>query len=186
MPPARQLPAASPMPIVSGPSPASMAELRAATLALKAVDKGLRKDMNQATRETLNPIWREALAGNASTSIEQALLVKGARVAAGNPPRMIASASKRALNKRSTLVADRHGRAFEFGSKDQEGYKAYTRKNRTGSGTHQVKRRTSRQLPAYKPQGRVIFPAVADTMPRMVSLWASIILRKVYEAFEGK
>lgn len=174
------------MPIVTGPSPASMAELRAATLALKAVDKDLRREMNQATRDTLNPIWREALAGNASTTIEQALLVKGARVAAGNPPRMIASASKRPLNKRSTLVADRHGRAFEFGTKDREKVQTYTRKNRGGSGSHQVTRRTRRQLPAFKPQGRVIFPAVADTMPRMVSLWASIILRKVYEAFEGK
>lgn len=174
------------MAIVAGPSPASLAELRAATLALKAVDKELRRDMNAAVRDQLNPIWRESLAGKASTSLETKLLVKGARVAAGNPPRMIASSSKRTVSKRSTLVADKHGRAFEFGTKEPEKYRTYTRKNRGGSGSHQVTRRTRRQLPAYKPQGRVIFPAVADTMPRMVSLWASLILKKVYDAFEGK
>lgn len=163
-----------------------MAELRAVTLALKAVDKETRSAINKATRDTLNPVWRGALASNAATPMESALLVKGARVAAGNPPRMIASNSKRAIKKQSTLTADRYGRAFEFGSKNRDAYGTYTRKNRGGSGTHQVTRRTARQLPEFKAQGRVIFPAVAEVAPRMVSLWAGIILKKVYDAFEGK
>lgn len=174
------------MPIVTGPSPASMAELRAVTLALKAVDKETRSAINKATRDTLNPVWRGALASNAATPLESALLVKGGRVAAGNPPRMIASNSKRPVSKGSTLTADRYGRAFEFGTKDQNKYGTYTRKNRGGGGTHQVTRRTARQLPAYRSQGRVIFPAVAEVAPRMVSLWAGLIIRKVYDAFEGK
>lgn len=172
---------------MSGPSPASLAELRAATLALKTVDKDLRKAMNQATRDQLNPIWREALAGNVSTPLQTAILVKGARVAAGNPSRLFASASKRPAVKGSALVPDRYGRAWEFGTKDRDRYQTYTRKNRgAGGGTHEVTRRTRRQLPEFRKQGRVVYPAVADTMPRMVSLWASIVIKKVYDAFEGK
>lgn len=173
------------MPVVTGPSPESLAELRAVTLALKAADKDLKKKISQTTRETLNPIWRETLASNASSPLEQAVLVKGARVAAGNPPRLIAASSKRAAVKGSTLVPDRYGRSFEFGTKNPNGYSTYTRKSRNG-GSHQVKRRAARQLPEFKAQGRVIFPAVADTMPRMVSLWAGLIVKHIYDAFEGK
>lgn len=170
---------------MAGPSPASLAELRAATLALKAADKDLRRAINQTTRDQINPIWRGALAGNASTPLETALLVKGARVQAGNPARLIAANSKRPAVKGSTLVPDRYGRAFEFGTKEPNKYGTYTRRSRNG-GSHQVTRRTRRQLPSFRPQGRVIFPAVAETMPRMVSLWAGLIVKKVYDAFEGK
>lgn len=174
------------MAVAAGPSPASLAELRAAALALKNVDKELRRSMNQATRDTLNPIWRETLAAKAGTDLQRAVLVKNGRVAAGNPPRMIASASKRPAFKGSSLVPDRYGRSFEFGTKDQSKRTTYTRKNRRGGGTHQVTRRTRAQLPAFRAQGRVIFPAVAETVPRMTALWAGLILRKVYDAMEGK
>jgi hypothetical protein len=41
-------------------------------------------------------------------------------------------------------------------------------------------------MPAAKRSGRIVYPAFAAVMPRMVSLWVSLIARKFYDAFEGK
>lgn len=173
------------MVIKAGPTPASLAELQAVVLAFKVMDRELRSDVNKATRETLNPMWRGLLAANAATPMQQQLLAKGARVAAGNPPRLLAATSKRPIKRGSTLTADRYGRAWEFGSKSQGDYSTYTRRSRNGR-SHQVRRRTRAQLPSYVASGRVVFPAVAEAMPRMVSLWTQIAMRKSYEAFESR
>jgi len=160
-----------------------MRELQAAVLGMKAMDKELRSEVNKATREQANPIWRAELAGNASTTMDQLVLVKGGRVAAGNPPRLIGAPSRRALS--GGLVPDEEAKGFEFGVNDRNAEKTYTRRSRNG-GSHQVTRRTRRQMPERAPRGRVIWPAVAETMPRLVSLWTQTIVRKVYEKFEGK
>lgn len=172
------------MPIKSGPTPESLAELKAATLAVKLMDRDMRRSVDQATREHVTGMWQGELAGNSSTIMDDRVLVKGARVAAGNPPRLIAAASKRALA--DGLVPDRHGRSFEFGAKDREAKTTYTRRNRHSGGSHQVSRRTKRHLPQFTSSGRVVFPAVASTMPRAISLWTQLIMRKVYDAFGDK
>ena len=171
------------MPIKSGPTPESMAELQAAVLAMKVMDKELRSDVNKETRSQGNDIWRRELAGNASTTMDQLVLVKGGRVAAGNPPRLLGATSRRPLS--GGLVPDSRGKGFEFGTKDRDKFKTYDRRSKNG-GSHKVSRRTRRQLPEFTAQGRVIWPAVASTMPRMVSLWTQTIVRKVHEKFEGK
>jgi hypothetical protein len=172
------------MVLKAGPSPESLAELRATVLAMKLMGKTLRSEVNKATREQGNEIFRGLINTRAGTKLDQAVLAKGARVAAGNPPRLIAASSKRAV-RGGTLVPDRTGRSFEFGTKDQEAFKTYERKSRNG-GTHTVTRRTRRQLPSFQQSGRVIFPAVADAMPRLVSLWVQLVARKTLDAFEGK
>lgn len=168
----------------AGPTPESLAQTKAAVLAIKNMDRSLRKDIDQATREQVTGMWQGELAGNSSTIMDDRVLVKGARVAAGNPPRLIAAASRRPIG--AGLVPDRHGRSFEFGTNDREKKTTYTRRDRRSGGTHQVTRRTRRQLPQYTKSGRVVFPAVASTMPRAISLWTQLIFRKFYDAIEGK
>jgi hypothetical protein len=171
-------------PIKAGPTPESLKELQVAVLAVKVMDKDLKRSIDQATREQVTGMWQGELAGNSSTIMDDRVLVKGARVAAGNPPRLIASASRRPIG--AGLVPDRHGRSFEFGTKDREKQTTYTRTNRRNAGSHQVTRRTRRQLPDFTKSGRVVFPAVASTMPRAISLWTQLIMRKVYDAFGDK
>ena len=171
------------MPIKAGPSPESLRELQAVTLAMKAMDKELRSDINAATRDKVNPLWRGLLAMNATTTMDDLVLVKGGRVAAGNPPRLIAASSRRPL--RAGLVPDRQGKGFEFGTTDRDFQRTYDRRSKKG-GSHKVTRHTRRQLPEYTPKGRVVWPAVADAMPRVISLWTQLIMRKVYDKFEGK
>lgn len=162
------------------PSVESLAEFKAAALALKAASKELRSDISKATRATVGPIWKEEVAERAGAHImAQKVLTKGARVAAGNPSRAIAGSSRRPLS--GGLIPDQSGRPFEFGSTNREAKKSY--RVTRGGKTFTVKRRTRRQLPPFRKGGYVVFPAWRDTAPRMVSLYTQLIMKKVYEAF---
>jgi hypothetical protein len=152
--------------------------LRAVALGLKATDKQTKADIAKATRTTLNPIWTEAISRRAGRSrMDTAVFGKGARIAAGNPSRAVAASSRRSLS--GGFIPDRDGKAMEFGA-DREKKTTYDRKG------HSVTRRTRRGLPAPNRRGRVVYPAWADTAPRMVSLWVQIAVRNFHEALEKK
>lgn len=155
-------------------------ELRAAASAVKVARRDIVNDIARATRETMNPVWRDAVARRARTSVDTAVLAKGARIVAGNPPSMVAATSKRKLP--GGLVPAEDWQALEFGA-DRDKVTTYTRRGHGGS-THQVTRHTARQLPARAPKGRVVYQAVREMGPRLAALWVSIVVRKFAEAFE--
>lgn len=164
------------------PSVRSSAALRAAALALRAADKDLRKQINTATREQGNVIWRDEIESHARTKLDRLVLVKGARIKAGNPAQAIAASSRRPLS--DGLVPDTDAAPFEFGTYNQARRKTYQRTSRSGRRSS-VTRATRMQVPrpAGKGSGRVVYAAWSATGPRLVSLWAQIIYRSVYEAF---
>jgi hypothetical protein len=167
------------------PSARTVPLLRAVVLALKAAPKEMRADINKGTRDTLNPIWREAIATHANGSrMDNLVFGKGARVAAGNPSRAIAASSRRALRPGTNpFIPDVMGRALEFGA-DRGKTSTYTRK---GKGkAHSVTRRTTTGLPARNRRGRVVYPAFAEVAPRMVSLWTQTVVRVLHESFEKR
>lgn len=159
--------------------------LRAAVLAVKAANRDLRRDINAATRETMNPEWRRAVADNLNgrDHFTTRLLDNGVRIAAGNPPAAKAAQSKRGIGKSRRLTPAQHYALAEFGASNTERTSTYSRRSRNG-GSHTVTRRTRRGLPARNPRGRVIYPAFAEIAPRMVSLWVQLIVRKYHEALE--
>lgn len=167
------------------PSVKSRAEFRAAALAFRAADKDLRRAINKATRDAGNIIWRDEVARAASTKMDRLVLVKGARIKAGNPAQAIGASSRRPL--RDGLIPDKHYAGFEFGSRRRNAATTYTRRSKNG-GTHKVTRRTREQLPGKPSQGtgRVIYKAWYRSGPRLVSLWTQTIFRHVYEAFGEK
>ena len=156
-------------------------EVRAAILTMKRVTRDLRSDINRATREKMNPVWRGLVQVNATYKMDGLVLAKGARIKAGNPPVAMAATSRRRL--RGGLVPAEHWHAYEFGSARHR--TTYTRRSKNG-GSHQVTRVTTNQLPRRVPSGRVVFPSMAEIGPRLASLWVQLIVRKVMDASEGK
>jgi hypothetical protein len=161
--------------------------LRAVALGLKASDKAIKRDISATTRTTLNPIWREAIATHAAGSrMDYKVFGTGARVAAGNPSKAVAASSRRGLRKgKNPLIPNELGRMMEFPPGADLKATTYQRKSAKG-GTHSVTRHTMRGLPARRKGGRVVYPAWADTAPRMVSLWVQIVVRNLHEALEEK
>lgn len=173
--------------MVVGPSARAVPLLRATVLALKQLDKPVKKQIADQTRTTMNPAWREAIATKAAGSRQDfAVFGKGARVAAGNPARLVSTASRRPLRKGTNgFVPNTHGRFLEFPSGVPGKYVQYSRASKNG-GRHTVRRRTMAGLPPRKSGGRVVYPAVAEVMPRFVSLWVQIVVRNIHESLEGK
>ena len=151
-------------------------------LSLKLIPRDVRNDINKTTRAALNPEWRESVNYYASTTMDKKVLAKGARIKPGNPVILTAATSKKALS--GGLVPDSvTARAFEFGAEDRESVTGYDRRNRSGSGSHTVRRHTKRQMPR-RNTGRVVYRAAGEMLPRMTSLWVQIIVRKIYEAHD--
>lgn len=174
-------------------------ELQAAVLAMKAADKDLKRAINQATRETMNPVWKSMVTAHLGGTdvMTSRMLDNGVRIAGGNPARAMAAQSSKRIGSGRGLVPREDYAGWEFGA-DRMAYSRYERKNpfrpvhdgrkRRGdpSGTHVVVRRTQLHMPRRTPKGRVVYPAFAEIGPRMVSLWVQLIVKKYHDAAEGK
>lgn len=156
-------------------------ELKAASFALKGMQRDLRNEINRATTKTIGPVWKQQVASKARTRTDQAVLVKGARLSGGNPPTLYAANSKRRM--RGGLVPVEQWKGWEFGSKSRNNKRKYTSTSPKGK-RHQVTRRTSRQMPPHAPKGRVVYPAFAETAPRLAALWTQLVVKKTFEALE--
>lgn len=159
-------------------------ELQAVVLALKAMNRDLRNAINRATTAELGPLWKSVVQLNAQRKMDSLVLAKGARVAGGNPPRLLAAQSTRGIGPGKRLVPAAGYAGYEFGAL-RNTYSQYERKSKSG-GKHAVARRTMRNLRPRNPKGYVVYPALADFAPRLASLWVQLVMRKTYEAFEGK
>lgn len=157
-------------------------ELRAVVLAFKALDRTLKRDINAQTRAVLGPVWQQEVAARLRTPMDSLVLGAGVRVKAGNPPVVQAATSRKAIGGRLRPANDWQG--WEFGS---EGYRrtTYDRRSKNG-GTHTVTRNTMTQMPPRYRTGRVAYPALAATAPRMAALWVQTVVRAVHLAAEGK
>lgn len=167
----------------SGLSVGDAPELQAAVLALRTADREVRNAIHRQTRATLNPLWRATVAAHARTPLDTAVLAKGARIATGNPPAFVAATSTRALS--GGLVPSDQWQAFEFGTHKRGKSRTYRTRSRNGNA-YTVTRQTANQLPRFAKGGRVVYPAMAETLPRAVSLWVQTIVRMYAHAAEGE
>lgn len=156
-------------------------ELQAVVLAMKAADRDLKRDINKATRDTMNPVWKSLVQANATRRLDGAVLTPGTRIAGGNPPAAVAANSRRTM--RGGMVPAAWWHAVEFGA-NRNKVTTYTRRSPKGK-THKVTRHTARQLPQRTRGGRVIHPAFAELNPRMASLWAQIVVKKYLDAADA-
>lgn len=154
--------------------------LRATVLVMKNLERPVVREINNRTRTTLNPLWKGLVSTHASYAADTAVLAKGVRIRAGNPPAAIAASSRRKL-RGGLIPADQYA-VREFGG-NRDHVRKYTRRSKRG-GTHQVTRHTARQLPPRYRKGRVVFPAFAEFAPRAVSLWVQTVVRTVMEGIE--
>lgn len=172
------------MPVIQ-PSAQTVPLLKGVVLALKTMDKDVRNDITRTARSVISPEWVKAVEAKTAGMplIDQRVLGKGARVTGGNPVRLVASTSKRALS--GGLVPNDNSRGFEFGTDQRDKTSTYAR-TYPGGKRHQVTRRAGRHLPNRVRTGRAVFPAVAEVLPRFTSLWVQIVVRKIHEAAEKR
>lgn len=155
-------------------------QLRAVVLAVKGARREIRNDLNKSARTVMNEPWRTEVTSRAKTKLDRAVIPKGARIVAGNPPVAVAATATRKM--RGGLVPATQWHAVEFGA-DHSRKTTYTGRTPAG-GTYKVTRHTTRQLPARARRGRIAHAAFADIAPRLVSLWIQTVVRTFAEALE--
>lgn len=157
-------------------------ELRATIVALRSVGPDLRKAMYKATRETVGQMWKGELAGNAATSIERAVLVKGARVRTGlDGFTLLAATSRRPLSG-GLIPSDSYAGA-EWGATPRS--KEVTMTSRRG---RRFTRRQiiNRQFRRRAHEGRVAMEAASTTGTKMVAAWVTAVVRTLAAAADGE
>lgn len=166
-----------PISISVGDAPA---ELRAAVLAMKRADKEIRSEISQDMRSVMSPEWKSEVTQGLTGAgrMEARMLLPGTRIAAGNPPTLIAASSSRRVG--NGLIPNEHAPGYEFGSHG-------TRiSDVTSSRGKKYKRHTTRHLPGYVKTGRVVYPAAARILPRVASYWVQSIIRAFMDAAETR
>lgn len=161
----------------------SSRELQGLIARLKTTDRETRKQIRQATKAAAGPIWTSALSEQLSTRLEARVLAKTGRVKVSDQNVTLTAASiGRSLPGGLSPKTDYH--VVEFGADRDEWvtYEARSSKGRPFS----VKRRTRRQLRPRKRTGYVVYPAAADAIPRLASLWVQTAVRTLHEIVEGK
>ena len=138
----------------------SSAEIRATLLAIKTLDRDLRKELRGRTRKLATVDWMGAMAGEATTTLENRVLVQTARISVSDQNVRIRSAGSSRPAASGGIVPREHGRGVEFGSRVP-------------------------QLRARRRQGYVFFPAAADMIPQLLALWVQTTVRTIAEALEA-
>lgn len=156
------------------------AEMKAAVLAMKRADAYVRREVSQRMKETMTPAWKQEVTNHLhGESMERAMILPGTRIAAGNPPQLIAANSKRTIGSGGGLTPDKHWKGWEFGAN----YNTLSRPMTSKNGKS-YKRHAMRHLPAKNKQGYVVYPAAAKILPRVASYWCQSVVKAFMDAAE--
>lgn len=158
-------------------------QLQAMLARIKELPADVRKELRVATKREAGPIWTEEVAGNVQTRAEGLAFGRTARVAVTDRGvRLQAARIGKGLSGGLDVKTQWH--ALEFGG-DRAVRRPVETTSKRGKAYRAV-RHTQRQLRPRLKTGHVVFPAVADTIPRILSLWFQTVARTGHEALEGK
>ena len=149
--------------------------LRDLAVALRAVDKETRSQINSATKSAASPIWTEETSGRAMTRLKSKVLAGTSRVGVTSANVILRAGGLTFPGK----SGDRMTGAAEFG-----GGAGKVITSRTKTGTVYSRRLGAVFGPPYR-NGSVVYPAAKDSIPRFASLWVQTARRTIHEALEG-
>jgi hypothetical protein len=158
-------------------------ELQAMLARIKELPAEVRKQVRVATKGAALPIWQESVGLHVQSRAEGLAFGRTARVAVTDRGVML-QAARVGKPLRGGLDPRTQWHALEFGGTPDtvRGVAMTSRKGRAYTAT----RHTQRQLRPRRRTGYVVFPAVADAVPRLFSLWLQTITRAGHEALEGR
>lgn len=161
----------------------SSRQLQAIIVAGKQAPRELQKRLRTETKAVVDPVWRKAVTEHASTRLEQRVLGQTARVAVSNQNVTLKAA---VVGKKLSggLNPKTQYHAAEFGA-EQGRFNTYSARSKRGH-RFDVRRRTTNQLRPLKRTGYVVYPAAADVIPRIASLWFQTAARQLHEIFEAR
>lgn len=150
-------------------------ELQAVRARAKELPRELASQLNKQTRAQAEPMWKEAVAARVETALEARVLANTARVSV--------------TRSNVTLKVAAIGRSLRGGAKPADIYAGVefgANREQQRPTQYAKKRHTQRQFKPRNRKGYVVYPAAADVIPRIASLWVQTAVRTTHEALEGK
>lgn len=136
--------------------------LAAAVVAYDRAPTEARRAVNKANRDAVS--WaRPIVTQRARTALDRAM-TSTVRVSAGQNLRIVMGSAGR---MRGGIAKKDLVRAVEFGA-DREAWRTVDGRSPKGR-PYRMRRRSMRQLPARVDDGRLLYPALPDIAPRLVS-----------------
>lgn len=161
----------------------SSKQLQAVIISTRNMDKEIRAQIRQHTRQMIRPEWERAMREHASTRLEHRVLAQTARVLVSDQ-NVTLRAAHIGKSLSGGLKASEHWHAVEMGS-SREHTRSY--QSHRGGTEFQIKNRhTTQQLRPRNKKGYVFFPAASNIIPRLAALWAQTAARTIHESFESR
>ncbi|MCA0377874.1 MAG: hypothetical protein LCH36_00335 [Actinobacteria bacterium] len=159
----------------------SSRELQALILSVRRANREIQGEIRKHTKTMITPEWRKALAEQSLTKVEQIVLVDTARVTVSNQ-----NVTLRAGGLAKKLSGG--AKAFEIAPQVEFGtpMKVIKYSGRRGTKRFPVTRRGNMQFRQVNKRGWVVYPAVAQILPRLAALWVQTAVRTFAEAIEKK
>lgn len=160
----------------------SSPELQAAILGMKSLEREVRKQTRQGIKAMAQPAWQESVNGNTVTRLEARVLGATARAAVSDQNVQLQSARiGRSLSggaKPADIVA---GAEFGAGARARR-IDATSKRGKP----YRYTRITTAQFRRRNRSGYVVYPAAAQTIPRIASMVVQTVVRSFHEAIEGR
>ncbi len=151
--------------------------LQGVILTLKGSERAIAAEMRKRTRSMVEPEWRNELAQNSITRMENIALVNTARVTVSNQNvQLKAGQLAKKLSGGGRVWEVSH--LVEFGA-DPEWERPAT--SVKGKG---FRRRMGSRFRPRNMKGYVVYPAAADLIPRVAALWVQTVVRTFHELVE--
>lgn len=159
----------------------SNSQLLAVLRGLRNLDRETKKHLRANLKKMVQTEWQAELAARASTRTEQRVLVGTARAAVSDQNVRLKSASI--------------GRSLSGGLKPSESYgpvefgapKRVKTVRSTRRGTpYRTTRDVNAPMRAPNRRGYVVFPTLANIVPRVLAMYTQTFMRAIHEALEGK
>lgn len=161
-------------------------ELQAAVLALKVIDRDLRKEVIKRTRELILKDWDSAVADEISTKggdiYATRLTMRNTRVKVGTQGFALQAATRGTKATSGGLISSKHYYLAEFGADK----KVVPVNGRRGATSYQYKRTVNTGFQRRVKNGRYAYKAAGKMMTRAIALYTQTTIQMVYAAFEGK
>jgi hypothetical protein len=162
----------------------SLDALDATVKGLQVIDKTVQKEIRDQTKKLGEGEWQQLvgqhLAGN---NLQSRVLGETAKLRVSNQNVMLQSGASSARMRGGASPAEL-ARQEEFGA-NRNRLTAYRRRSRNGRTTT-VLRHTTHQLMPLRRNGWTVYPAAAEFIPRIASLWVQTFMRTVYDVLEGR
>lgn len=142
--------------------------------AMRGLDTEVRTQIGRQTKKNAQPIWAEETRGQVQTRL-QARLASSARTGVTTRNVFLRAG---ATGKIGTTTMSRLALAVEFGAQPSKEIKTTSRRGKP------YKRRIGSAFGRPRSRGYVAYPASAEAIPRVASLWVQTAIRTIHETIE--